>query len=173
MDDVLTEAFIRQCPMFAIVFRELIKNNNIEQLYKDNHYEISKYYTNEYEFDFDTTILEILLKILYDKNINHFNNPFYCGYGDGSLSNENLIWYLDFDLKNELHILDIMFGIHSLDGSSSYVYHNKNNYNKILIARKFSFKKEEIEPFIAKLNYTKLDKMCKKLILEKKLNKNK
>ena len=34
-------------------------------------------------------------------------------------------------------------------------------------------KKEEIEPFIAKLNYTKLDKMCKKLILEKKLNKNK
>ena len=63
MDDVLTEAFIRQCPMFSIVFRELIKNNNIEQLYKDNHYEISKYYTNEYEFDFDTTILEILLKI--------------------------------------------------------------------------------------------------------------
>ena len=63
-DAVLTEALIRRCPTFAFVFGRLIQDNNIEQLYKDNYYFLDSI-TNYYDCDFDTTILEIIVKDIY------------------------------------------------------------------------------------------------------------
>ena len=170
MDDVLTNEFITKCPIFTVVFRNLIRDGNVDQLYKDNHYRVDDKYMDDYELELDLTILEMLLKDLYGKTITNYFNPFMSYYGPQlGGSNDFLVYYLDMDISSELHILDTNFGLTCIRTDDSFVYHSSSAYSSKVIASKFKFRKDELEPFISKLNYERLDKCVKKMMLENKL----
>ena len=175
VDTVLTEALIKRCPIFALVFGNLLRENNIEQLYKDNYYFLDAI-TLQYDCEFDTSILEMVIRDMYACTLNDYLlsefGMFTSVFSSSNVNiTENFLCYIDSDIRNELHILEVEFGLSKIDLADSMVYQESGKYNKKVIANKFSFKRNEIEPFVERLDIDKLIKYAKKCKLERRLKK--